>query len=138
MKAVLLTHHGGPDVLRLTDVPLPEPKRGQVRVKIGFIGVNFAEVLSRRGVYGWAPPLPYILGMEASGTVDAVGEGVSSVSPGQAVIAGTQYGTYAEFLCLPEERVFAAPRHLSPRESAAFAVNYLTAWIGLMEMARLR
>lgn len=138
MKAVLLTRHGGPEVLRITDVPLPQPKRGEVRVKIGFIGVNFAEVLSRRGLYGWAPRLPYILGMEASGVVDAVGEGVSTLSPGDPVVVGTQYGTYAEFICVPAERVFAAPPELSPQQSAAFAVNYLTSWIGLMEMARLR
>jgi NADPH:quinone reductase-like Zn-dependent oxidoreductase len=138
MKAILLTRHGGPEVLRITDVPLPEPKRGEVRVKIGFIGVNFAEVLSRRGLYGWAPRLPYILGMEASGVVDAVGEDVAAFSTGDAVVVGTQYGTYAEFISLPAERVFPAPPQLSPRESAAFPVNYLTAWIGLMEMARLR
>ncbi len=138
MEAVLLTRHGGPEVLRITDVPLPEPKRGEVRVRIGFIGINFAEVLSRRGVYGWAPRLPYILGMEASGAVDAVGDGVTAFSIGDAVVVGTQYGTYAEFICVPAERVFPAPRQFSARESAAFAVNYLTAWIGLMEMARLR
>src|SRR5437764_5223191 len=137
MKAVLLTRHGGPEVLRITDVPLPQPKGGEVRVKIAFIGVNFAEVLSRRGVYGWAPPLPYVLGMEASGVVDAIGEGVSTVLPGDAVVVGTQYGTYAEFICVPAERVFPSPRDFSPRESAAFAVNYFTAWLGLMEMARL-
>lgn len=138
MKAVLLTRYGGPEVLRITDVPLPEPKRGEVRVKIEFIGVNFAEVLSRRGLYGWAPRLPYILGMEASGTVDAVGQGVSALSPGDSVVVGTQYGTYAEFICAPAERVFPAPPEFSPQQSAAFAVNYLTSWIGLMEMARLR
>ena len=138
MKAILLTRHGGPDVLRISDVPRPEPKRGEVRVRIEFIGVNFAEVLSRRGVYGWAPPLPYILGMEASGVVDALGDGVDSVSPGDAVVVGTQFGTYAEFICVPADRVFPAPSSFSPRESAAFPVNYLTAWIGLMEMARLR
>ncbi len=137
MRAILLTRYGGPEVLRVTDVPRPEPKRGEVRVKIGFIGINFAEVLSRRGVYGWAPRLPYILGMEASGVVDAVGEG-AAFSVGDAVVVGTQYGTYAELICVPAERVFPAPRGFSLRESAAFPVNYLTAWIGLMEMARLR
>ncbi|HEX9161381.1 MAG TPA: NADPH:quinone oxidoreductase family protein [Thermoanaerobaculia bacterium] len=138
MRAVLLTRYGGAEVLRIVDVPLPEPRRGEVRVRIEFIGVNFAEVLSRRGVYGWAPRLPYIPGMEASGVVDAVGEGVTTLSRGDAVIVGTQYGTYAEFICQPADRVLPAPRDFSPAESAAFGVNYLTAWIGLMEMARLR
>ena len=138
MKAVLLTRHGGPDVLRIADVPTPEPKRGEVRVRIGFIGINFAEVLSRRGVYGWAPRLPYILGMEASGIVDRVGDGVSGLSIGDNVVVGTQYGTHAELICVPADRVLPAPPWLPARESAAFPVNYLTAWIGLMEMARLR
>jgi NADPH:quinone reductase-like Zn-dependent oxidoreductase len=138
MKAVVLSRYGGPDVLRLTELPLPEPKAGEVRVKIAFIGVNFAEVLSRRGLYGWSPRLPYVLGMEGSGTVDAVGEGVTSHSPGDSVVIGTQFGTYAEYICLPANRVLPAPRGFSPRENAAFVVAYLTAWIGLMEMARLR
>jgi NADPH2:quinone reductase len=138
MKAVLLTRHGGAEVLRMTNVPRPEPKRGEVRVKIAFIGINFAEVLSRRGLYGWAPRLPYILGMEASGVVDAVGDGVTGYAPGDAVVVGTQYGTYAEFICLPAGRVLPAPPRFSPRECAAFGVSFLTAWVGLMEMARLR
>lgn len=138
MKAVLLTRHGGPEVLRITDVALPQPRPNEVRVRIAFIGVNFAEVLSRRGVYGWAPQLPYILGMEASGVVDAIGDDVRTFSMGDAVVVGTQYGTYAEFICLPEDRVFPMPAGFSLREGAAFPVNYLTAWIGLMEMARLR
>ncbi|HEY0590249.1 MAG TPA: zinc-binding dehydrogenase [Thermoanaerobaculia bacterium] len=138
MKAVLLTRHGGPEVLTIADVPVPEPQPGEVRVRVEFIGVNFAEVLSRRGVYGWAPKLPYVPGMEASGRVDAVGEGVSSFRGGERVIVGAQHGTYAELICIPARRVLAAPADFSPQESAAFAVNYLTAWIGLMEMARLR
>jgi NADPH:quinone reductase-like Zn-dependent oxidoreductase len=138
MRAILLTRHGGPEVLRITEVPVPEPRAGEVRVRIRVIGINFAEVLSRRGLYGWAPKLPYILGMEAFGEVDAIGDGVTSHRAGDAVIVGTQFGTYAEFICVPAERVLTAPRGFTPQESAAFAVNYLTAWIGLMEMARLR
>lgn len=138
MRAIVLKRHGGADALRITEVAMPEPRAGEVRVRVQRIGINFAEVLSRRGVYGWAPPLPYILGMEAFGTIDAVGAGVSSHSFGDAVIVGTQCGTYAEFLCIPADRALAAPRGFTPDECAAFAVNYLTAWIGLMEMARLR
>jgi NADPH:quinone reductase-like Zn-dependent oxidoreductase len=138
MHAVLLTRHGGPEVLRITDVAKPEPRSGEVRVKIRMIGINFAEVLSRRGLYGWAPRLPYILGMEGFGTIDALGEGVTTHRVGDPVIAGTQFGTYAEFIGVPAERALPPPRGFTAEESAAFAVNYLTAWIGLMEMARLR
>ncbi|HSP34146.1 MAG TPA: zinc-binding dehydrogenase, partial [Thermoanaerobaculia bacterium] len=86
-------------------------------------------ILSRRGVYGWAPRLPYILGMEAFGEIDGTGE---------PVIVGTQYGTYAEFICVPAGRALPPPRGFTPDECAAFTVAFLTAWIGLMEMARLR
>ncbi|HJQ35826.1 MAG TPA: zinc-binding dehydrogenase [Thermoanaerobaculia bacterium] len=138
MRAILLTRHGGPDVLKITEVPTPSPRAGEVRVRIHAIGINFAEVLSRRGLYGWAPSLPYILGMEGFGEVDAVGEGVTSHKVGDRVIAGTQFGCYAEFICVPAERALVPPRGFSTDENAAFAVNFMTAWIGLMELARLR
>ncbi len=138
MRAVLLTRYGGPEVLRIVDVPTPVPRPGEVRVKVRLFGVNFAEVLSRRGLYGWAPRLPYVLGMEAFGEIDAVGEGVTTHKTGDAVIAGAQFGTYAESICVPADRALLPPRAFSPEQSAAFAVNYLTAWIGLMEMARMR
>jgi len=138
MRAVLLTRYGGPDVLRITEVPTPVPRANEVRVKVRLIGINFAEVLSRRGLYGWAPRLPYILGMEAFGVIDAVGESVTMHKVGDPVIVGAQFGTYAEYVCVPENQVLTPPRGLSDEESAAFAVNFLTAWIGLMDMARLR
>lgn len=138
MKAIVLTRYGDAGVLKVTDVPKPEPKANEVCVRVRIIGVNFAEVLSRRGVYGWAPPLPYILGMEAFGEIDAVGSEVTTHAPGDAVIVGTKFGTYAEYLCVPAERALPPPAGFTPEQSAAFAVNYLTAWIGLMEMARLR
>ena len=99
MRAVVLTRYGGPDVLKIVDVPVPVPRAGEVRVKVRAIGINFAEVLSRRGLYGWAPRLPYILGMEAFGTIEETGE---------KVIVGTQFGTYAEYICVP--RIARCPR----------------------------
>lgn len=129
MKAYVLTKHGGAEVLRISEVPKPEPKAGEVRVRIRTIGLNFAEVLSRRGLYSWAPKLPYILGMEAFGEIDGTGE---------PVIVGTQYGTYAEYICVPRERAVPAVAAFSPDENAAFLVGFVTAWVGLMEMARLR
>lgn len=138
MRAVVLTRYGGAGVLRISDVPTPEPQPHEVRVAIRLVGINFAEVLSRRGLYGWAPRLPYILGMEACGIVDAIGSAVTTHRVGERVVVGTQFGTYAEFICVPAERALPAPRDFSDEECAAFAVNYLTAWIGLMEMARLR
>jgi NADPH2:quinone reductase len=127
VRAVVLDRHGGPEVLRIREVAPPEPRAGEVRVRVRAIGRNFAEVLSRRGLYSWAPKLPYILGMEAFGELD-----------GQPVVVGTQFGTYAEEICVPRNRALTPPRGYTAEECAAFPASYLTAWIGLMEMARLR
>ena len=138
MNAVLLHRTGPPDVLRVEELPDPEPGPGQVRIRTHAIGLNFAEVLSRKGLYGWAPPRPYVLGMEASGTIDAVGPGVSDARVGDDVLVGTQYGCYADRIVVPEERALPAIPGFTREENAAFGVQYLTAWISLVSMARMR
>lgn len=138
MKAVPLLRHGGPEVLRVMDVPDPEPAPGEVRVRLDAIGVNYAEVLSRRGLYGWAPALPYVLGMEGTGTIDALGAGVTGRSIGTRVIVGAQYGAYAERIVVRQAQALPALAHLSIEKNAALGVNYLTAWVALVKMARLR
>ncbi len=138
MRAYLLTRHGSPDVLRIHDLPDPEPGPGEVAVRVRAIGINYAEVLSRKGLYGWAPKLPYVPGMEAAGRIEAVGAGVSEEHVGEEVLVGAQYGAYAERIVVPASQALPAPPGYSLEESAAFAVNYLTAWVSLVEMARLR
>lgn len=102
MRAVSLERYGKPEVLRITHLPSPVPRAGEVRVKVRTIGINFPEVLSRLGVNGWAPKLPYTPGMEAYGVIDQVGEGVSDRHVGEPVIVGAQYGAYAEYICVPQ------------------------------------
>lgn len=138
MKAIVLERHGGPDVLRVRDVPDPAPGPGQVRVRVDAIGVNYAEVLSRKGLYGWAPRMPYTPGMEATGTIDALGAGVEGRALGERVIVGAQFGAYAERIVVPEPQALPAIDGYSLEENAAIGVNYITAWVALMEMARLR
>jgi NADPH2:quinone reductase len=138
MKAIVLERHGGPEVLRVREVPVPVPGAGEVRVRVEAVGVNYAEVLSRKGLYGWAPPLPYTPGMEATGTIDALGPGVEGRTVGERVIVGAQHGAYAERMVVPERQALPALPGFSIEENAAIAVNYLTAWVALMEMARLR
>jgi NADPH2:quinone reductase len=138
MRAIVLERHGGPGVLRVREVPDPAPGAGQVRVRVEAIGVNYAEVLSRKGLYGWAPALPYTPGMEAAGTIDALGAGVEGRAVGERVIVGAQYGAYAERVVVPERQALPAVPGFSTEENAAIAVNYLTAWVALVEMARLR
>jgi len=89
-------------------------------------------------MYGWTPKLPYTLGMKAFGEIDAVGENVTKQRIGKKVIVGTQYGAYAEKMVKPE--MFALPviDIFSEEEYAAFSVNYMTAWVSLFEMERIR
>src|SRR5262245_7367309 len=130
MRAIVLRSHGGVDVLRAESVPAALPGSDEVRVRIHRIGVNYAEVLSRRGEYGWAPPLPYVPGMEAYGRIDAVGPH-STRQVGEAVVVGAQHGCYAERVVVPERQALPAIGGFSPDENAAFPVNYITAWVAL-------
>jgi NADPH:quinone reductase len=138
VRAIVLDRHGGPEILRVRVVADPLPAPGQVRVRIEAIGVNYAEVLSRKGLYGWAPAMPYTPGMEATGTIDMVGAGVAQRAIGERVIVGAQHGAYAESIVVPERQALPAIPGFSTEENAAIAVNFLTAWVALMEMARLR
>jgi NADPH2:quinone reductase len=138
MKAILLARHGPPSVLGVSDVPTPNPGEGEVRVRLHTVGVNYAEILSRKGLYGWAPKMPYILGMEGFGEIDALGPGIEGRRIGEAVIVGAQHGCYAEQVCVSEHQALPSVDAFTPHENAAFAVNYVTAWVSLFEMARLR
>lgn len=138
MNAYVLKKSGPPKVLKISQVNDPEPSAGQVQVKVNCIGINYAEILSRKGLYGWAPKRPYIPGMEASGTITAVGEGVDSSRVGEKVIVGTQFGCYAERIVVDSRMALSAIDLYSSEENAAFPVNYMTAWVALFEIGRLR
>lgn len=138
MRGVVLRRHGGPGVLRVQEVPDPAPGPGQLLVRVEAVGLNYAEVLSRKGLYGWAPRRPYVLGMEAAGRVEAVGPGGDARRVGERVVVGTQHGAYAERVVVSEAQALPAPAGWSVEELAAFPVNWATAWVGLMEMGRLR
>ena len=138
MKPYLLRRHGKPTVLQPTDVPVPDLTHEQVRVKIECIGLNYAEIMARKGFYGWAPQMPYTLGMEAYGTIEAIGDSVSARAIGDRVIIGTQYGCYAEKFVGHWQATAPAIKQFTPEENAAFFVNFSTAWVGLFEMAKLR
>ena len=137
MKAFPLKKHGGTSVLSPQEVEEPKPSPGELLVRISHIGINYAEILSRRGQYGWAPKLPYIPGMEAFGTIEALGENVDR-QVGERVIIGAQYGTYAEKIVVPEYLAFPQMPAYSEAEQAAFLVNYMTAWVALFKLARLK
>jgi len=138
MRAYTLKRSGKPSVLKITDIPAPKPQENEVSVKMNYIGINYAEIMSRKGLYSWAPKRPYILGMEGSGIIEDVGEGVEKSRIGQEVMVAAQYGCYAENVVVPEQQAIPAFEGYSMQESAAFLVNYMTAWAALFELAKVQ
>src|SRR6266851_4664819 len=97
MRAIAVTAYGGPEVLQLTEVPEPQPGPGQVVIRVAYAGVNFAEIMGRRGDYP-ASTLPFVPGLEVSGHIHALGDGVEGLSIGQPVAAFTVTGGYADYV----------------------------------------
>ncbi len=127
MRSVSITRKGGPEVLELRQGPDPVPGPSEVRVRVSFAGVNFAEVMARLGLYPDAPPLPFVPGYEVAGRVDAAGDGADPTWIGTRVTAVTRFGGYADVVCLPTDLVLPTPDGLSDEHAAALPVNYLTA-----------
>jgi len=138
MKAINHKRIGGSSVLKISELSDPVPGQGEVLVNLAYAGINFAEILSRKGLYGWAPKRPYILGMEGSGVIEQVGEGVDLSRVGEKVAVGTQYGCYAEKIVVSAVQALPVLTHLSMQENAAFLVNYMTAWVALVESVKLQ
>jgi NADPH:quinone reductase-like Zn-dependent oxidoreductase len=138
MRAVVITKHGGPGVLEVQERPDPELGPGQVRIQVAAAGINFADVMARMGLYADAPKTPCIVGYEVAGTVLEVGEGVAGLTPGQRVLAGTQFGGYASEVVAAAADVIALPDDLSFEQGAAIPVNYGTAWAGLLGYGSLQ
>jgi len=132
MRAVVLTKHGGPEVLHVEERPDPVLGPGQVRIAVAAAGINFADVMARIGVYPDAPDPPCVVGYEVAGTIVERGEGVENLSEGARVLAGTKFGGYASQLAIPASDVVALPDRLSFAQGAAIPVNYTTAWAGLI------
>jgi len=138
MRAYLLKRSGKPETLRLSTVPEPEPGPGEVKVRLTCAGLNYSEILSRRGLYGWAPKRPYIPGMEGAGEITAVGSSVPESRIGEEVMVGAQYGCYAEFICVNADQALPVIPGFTMEENAAVLVNYLTAWVALVRLGRLQ
>lgn len=137
MQGYRLKRTGKPSVLKLEELPEPTPGKGEIKIKMNAIGINYAEVLSRKGQYSWAPKKPYVMGMEGCGEVVALGEGVDKFKVGDKVIVGKQYGTYAEYTCAPQHLCFPAFQSFSDEENAAYLVNFMTAWVALRKLCRV-
>jgi NADPH2:quinone reductase len=138
MKAVLSTRVGPPEALEVLDVPTPEPGRGEVRVKVHAAGVNFPDTLIIEDKYQFKPERPFPPGGEAAGVVDAVGEGVEGVKPGDRVIAMTGHGAFAEYLVAHQRQVVPMPGGMPLDIGAGFTMTYGTSHHALKQRARLQ
>jgi NADPH2:quinone reductase len=139
MKAVLVPEFGGPEVLTLKEIPTPSPAAGQVLVRIHAAGVNPYDTYMRNGTYAIKPPLPYTPGSDGAGVVEAVGEGVNRVKPGDRVyVAKTLTGAYAEFALTMESQVHPLPAKITYAQGAGVWVPYGTAYHALYQCARAR
>ena len=138
MKAVVITRHGGPEVLRVEDRPEPAVRPGEVRIAVRAAGINFADLMARSGIYPDAPSPPCVVGYEVAGEVESVGEGVDSYSVGDRVLAGTRFSGYSELVSVPADQVLPLPDALGFEQGAAFPVNYATAYAALVIMGGLK
>ena len=140
---VVVTRHGGPDVLQVVEEDLPEPRAGEVRVKVLAAGVSAYDLMFRRsGSLPGTPRVPFTLGEDVVGVVDKLGEEVSTLEPGQTVAGATFClgvgGGYAEFVCLPASELVPVPSGVDPAEAVCLVVNYLTAHMAMHTSAKVR
>jgi NADPH2:quinone reductase len=139
MKAIQVHQFGGPEVLKLEEIPTPKPEPGQVLVRARAAGVNPYDTYMRNGTYATKPPLPYTPGSDAAGTVEAVGPGVTRVKPRDRVYtARTVSGAYAEYALALESQVHPLPPNITFAQGAGVWVPYGTAYFALHVSARAR
>jgi NADPH2:quinone reductase len=143
MKAAYLENPGPPDVLKYADMPTPEPKAGEIRVKIAAASLNPIDTYIRAGVVAMPLPKPFITGSDAAGTIDAVGPGAKRFNVGDRVWGSNQgllgrQGSCAEYVCASEEFFYATPAGVSDEQAAAAALVGITAHLGLIQRARLQ
>jgi NADPH:quinone reductase len=141
MKAIQMTEQGGPEVLRLVDLPDPEPGPGQVLIRVSAAAVNFSDVMRRRGdVYPVPTPLPFVPGAEVAGTVAAVGDGVTGLPVGTSVfgtVGDDASGGYAELAPAYVPAVIPIPAGIGPDAAAGIVVSGLAATLILADMAKV-
>jgi NADPH2:quinone reductase len=125
MKSVRVHQYGGLEALKYEEVPVPEPKEGEARVKIEAIGVNFIDIYHRIGRYQGS--LPLTLGQEAAGTVDAVGPSVTDVKPGDRVVYASVQGAYTEYAVVPAWRLVPVPGGVDAHQAVAAMIQGMTA-----------
>jgi NADPH:quinone reductase-like Zn-dependent oxidoreductase len=138
MRQVWITAKGGPEVLQVREAADPQAGRGELRIRVEYAGVNFADVQARMGQYPDCPPLPCVVGYEVSGLVDQVGAGVEGFAEGDRVVSLTRFGGYSDLAVVNPLWARKLPDNISFEVAAAIPVNYCTAWIMLVRQGNLK
>jgi len=135
---IIVTHYGGPDALRVVEEECPEPKDGEVRVRVLTAGVSLPDLMMREGVHPETPRLPFTPGWDLIGVVDRFGADISGIELGQIVAALPISGAYAEFVCLPQRELVPVPPGLDAAEAVSLVLNYVTAYQMLHRSVKVR
>ena len=134
-RRVVVTRHGGPDVLSVVESETPDPASGEVRIRVEATGLAFADILMREGLYPGTPKVPFAPGYDVVGTVDALGDGVTDWQPGERVAALTVFGGYTDYLNWPADDLVRVPDELGSDAAASLVLNYTTAYQMLHRVA---
>lgn len=137
-RRMIFRRHGDVGVLEIESVPMPRAGAGQLVVDVAFAGVNYADVLARRGLYKWADAPPTCVGFEVSGVVREIGANAGGFSVGDRVMAVTRFGGYADVVAIDARRTWKVPDEMPLDHAAAIPAVYLTAWQSIVEVARAR
>jgi synaptic vesicle membrane protein VAT-1 len=143
MRALVIRRYGPPGVLEVQQVPDPQPKAGEVLIRVKAIGVNFADLLQRMGVYPGTPKPPFTPGLEIAGVVEKIADGArpgesEPLKTGDAVVAFPHFNAYAEWVAVPAGQVHRLPVGMTFDDGAAMGVNYLTAYHSMFAMGNLQ
>jgi NADPH:quinone reductase-like Zn-dependent oxidoreductase len=142
MRAVVARQYGSPEVFELQNLPDPQLQPAQVLIRVKAVGINFADILSRMGMYGGVPKPPFVPGLEIAGTIEDVAPGLppqaAGLRVGARVAALTKFNGYAELVAVPALQVFPMPENVPFEDAAAMPVNYLTAYHSLFQMGNLQ
>lgn len=143
MRALVVRRYGPPQVFEVQQTPDPQPKPGEVLIRVKAIGVNFADLLQRMGIYPDTPKPPFVPGLEVAGVVERAAEGGSQepgehLRPGDAVVALPDFNAYAEWVAVPASFVYRLPAGMSFSDGAAIPSNYLTAYQAIVTMGNMQ
>src|SRR5262245_777357 len=135
---IIVTRYGGPDALQVVEEECPEPKVGEVRVRVLAAGVSLPDIMAREGVHPETPRVPFTPGWDLVGVVDRFGDGVSGIQSGQIVAAMPISGAYAEYVCLPQHELVPVPFGLDAAEAVSLVLNYITAYQMMHRSAKVK